>query len=394
MAVTTSLWRKLCADAAAPRYRFGTRRAAPPRETLERLRPLLRRAGITRLADVTGLDWIGVPVYQAIRPNSRGLSVAQGKGVTRAQARVSALMESLESLHAENIAQPTVHAPIASMARELDYDPEALLLCNPPPLNRNTVVEWIGATDLCTGASTWLPKQLCDLDLRLRGELGVPIFRRSSNGLAAGNTVAEALLHGLCEVIERDASWRSRLTRFMADQHVALSMIRSTVPARLVERFSRAGMATRIIDATGPVGLPTFEVLLGHPETPVLHYGAGCHPNRSTALARALTEAAQSRLADIAGSRDDINRRVYAPGSQHPAHAAHERPPLAPGRSFSAVPTVRGASFRQLVEDLASRVGQVAGMSPLAADLSRPDFRIPVVFVVAPGLTFDPDGHL
>ncbi|MCI0584144.1 MAG: hypothetical protein L0227_14890, partial [Chloroflexi bacterium] len=63
---TTELWRGLRADMAERLYRFGTRRAVRPAETLRRIRPLLAPAGITRLADVTGLDWVGVPVYQAV----------------------------------------------------------------------------------------------------------------------------------------------------------------------------------------------------------------------------------------------------------------------------------------------------------------------------------------
>ena len=57
---------------------------------------------------ITGLDWIGIPVYQAVRPNSRNGPVSLGKGLTRAQAQVSALMESLAGLHAEEIRLPVV----------------------------------------------------------------------------------------------------------------------------------------------------------------------------------------------------------------------------------------------------------------------------------------------
>ena len=72
--MTTPLWQRVGSDTAEPRYHFGTSRAAAPRDTLHRIAPLLAPAGITRLADVTGLDWIGLPVYQAIRPNSRNNS--------------------------------------------------------------------------------------------------------------------------------------------------------------------------------------------------------------------------------------------------------------------------------------------------------------------------------
>lgn len=62
---------------------------------------LLRRFGITRVGDVTGLDIIGIPVWFAARPNSRGLSVSQGKGLFADQARLSAIMEAIEGAVAE-----------------------------------------------------------------------------------------------------------------------------------------------------------------------------------------------------------------------------------------------------------------------------------------------------
>ena len=59
--------------------------------------------GITRLGNITGLDRIGIPVAIAVRPNSRSVSVAQGKGLEMPQAMASALMEACETFHAEQI---------------------------------------------------------------------------------------------------------------------------------------------------------------------------------------------------------------------------------------------------------------------------------------------------
>ena len=73
----------------------------PPEETLARLVPHLGRMGITRVANVTGLDRVGVPVVTAVRPNARSLAVSQGKGLTLAAAKVSAIMEAAELYHAE-----------------------------------------------------------------------------------------------------------------------------------------------------------------------------------------------------------------------------------------------------------------------------------------------------
>lgn len=77
------------------------RRLVSAEETLARVKPLFPLFGITRVANVTGLDTIGIPVVMVNRPNSRGLAVSQGKGVTLAAAKASAVMESIESWHAE-----------------------------------------------------------------------------------------------------------------------------------------------------------------------------------------------------------------------------------------------------------------------------------------------------
>ncbi len=100
-------WLRVTSSAQASKgHTSGTHRLMAPRETMERLRPLLPRMGITRLANVTGLDQIGIPVVMACRPNSRSLAVSQGKGMDLDAAKVSAAMESIENYHAERIALP------------------------------------------------------------------------------------------------------------------------------------------------------------------------------------------------------------------------------------------------------------------------------------------------
>src|SRR3569833_1890738 len=101
--------------------RPNSRRAGPPERRRPRRQPEPRRRrprrrrssvldlfaldltglGITRVGDHTDLDVLGIPVWFASRPNSRGLSVSQGKGLTHAQARLSAGMEAVETAYAE-----------------------------------------------------------------------------------------------------------------------------------------------------------------------------------------------------------------------------------------------------------------------------------------------------
>src|ERR1700719_1798797 len=108
------------------RFRQGTHRAAAPEETLARVRPYAARMGITRLGNITGLDRIGIPVAIAVRPNSRSVSVSQGKGLELPQAMASALMEACEGFHAEEIG-PCRHAAHRDLSRtETVVDPATL----------------------------------------------------------------------------------------------------------------------------------------------------------------------------------------------------------------------------------------------------------------------------
>lgn len=401
--MTVSFWERICQERGELAYHFGTRRAQAPTKTLAWIRPKLAQAGITRIADITGLDWVGIPVYQAIRPNSRNVSVSLGKGLTRAQAKVSALMESIEGFHAERLQLPVTRETVRSMRSHLEYDPYALpairamtdtLVRDPtydpfaPPvgepflLQDDTRLDWVPATDLWTGKSTFVPKQLCELDFSVSERAHVQFFRATSNGLASGNTVAEAVLHSLCEVIERDSSWR---TRDNTDRQVAQASVTSRLAQDMIERFARAGMHTEIIDASGPTGLPCFEAFLDHPEALTRYHGLGCSPSRTTALLRALTEAAQSRVGHIAGSRDDLPRRTYRDTKPH-AYGMGGKPQVENSRDFRSAPTLPDSGPAALLREIVRRVRCVTGMSPMAIDLSRPDFDVPVVFVVAPGL--------
>src|SRR5690349_4818423 len=116
------------AQAEGPkRFRAGTHRTRDPATTLAHVLPLAPRMGITRVAVLTGLDVIGIPVVAAVRPNSRSIAVHQGKGVTLAAAKASAVMEAVETFHAENVALPLRLASYAELPDAVD--PELLPRC-------------------------------------------------------------------------------------------------------------------------------------------------------------------------------------------------------------------------------------------------------------------------
>lgn len=357
-------------------------------ETLARVRPLLPALGITRLANITGLDRIGVEVWSCMRPNGRCLSVSLGKGVTTELAQASAVMESIELHHAERTPEPELVATARSARRRCAIvDPEAL----PPGIrcaayNRNRPIGWIRGIDLASGEPVLVPHAWVDENWS-RPHPDGGRFRTTSTGLAAGNHRLEAICHALFEVIERDAEWRFAQMSAPGQRAVQVNTDSIAVPMLrgLLIRLAAAGFDAAVWDMTSAVGIPAYRCVLTDPialsgMNPCV--GSGCHPSSTIALSRALTEAVQCRVGAIAGTRDDLfpylyeSARLAAPHRPHPSGGLDfaTRASLPPEDSFDADVTTT------------LRLLRAAGFPQVAVvNLTRPEFGIPVVFAVVPG---------
>jgi YcaO-like protein with predicted kinase domain len=387
--------RALAQGVARKGHLSGTHRIVSPAETLVRLKPLLPRMGITRLANVTGLDTIGIPVVMSVRPNSRSLAVAQGKGLDLDAAKVSAAMESVEAFHAERVSGPLRLASYDELRTEhVVADPQRLPLSADHHFRPSLPMLWMAGHDWLADAPVYVPFQLVHTAYTTRMRWDLIGFAATSTGLASGNHVLEAVSHALCEVIERDATaafnamsddeQRSRLVDLASVNHVDCVSI--------LERFHASGVAVAIWDLTSRLGLPVFQCLIAerhddpHRLLPCAS-GFGCHPSRHVALLRALTEAAQSRLTIIAGSRDDLLRSGYSSWRHEANVRAWREHAMDVGTvSYSAVPDFEHDSFEEDVRLELDAVARVGGGPVVVFDLTRPEFAIPVVRVIVAGL--------
>ena len=389
------------ADAGAKRYRDGTHRLADPDTTLARLMPLAARMGITRVAVLTGLDVIGIPVVAAYRPNSRSVAVHQGKGTTLAAAKASAVMEAVESYHAENI---EADVRLASY-RELPaaVAPERLpRVAGTDVCSQNERLLWIAGQDLIGGGTWHVPLELVSADFTWPGLPGGRRFQATTNGLASGNHLLEAVLHGLYEVVERDAMALWQVAPILAQEATVLDpdSVTGPISRRLLEYFAAAPVALCIWDITSDVGLPTFQCMVASRDAtegvePQL--GAGCHADADIALSRALSEAAQARLTVLTGARDDIAAAGYRPAirAQRQQVAAHWLR-SAPRRRFDTVPSCAGHTLRHDLDAVLSRLATRGFDQAIWVDLSRADIGIPVARVIIPdmeGPWTPPDGE-
>jgi ribosomal protein S12 methylthiotransferase accessory factor len=378
---------------APARLRAGTYRAASLAATWRRFAPAMHRAGVTRIADLTGLDTLGIPVASAIRPLGKSLSTQQGKGLSHEAARVSALMEALETWTAEELAVPRVRGSANQLAKRANVvDVRAL----PRPrgkLDLDARWDWVEGFDLVAAEPVLVPAQAVTLDTTSTAPM---IFDISSNGLASGNVLVEAILHGLCEVIERDAEGHWRRTG--GDRRLVLDTVTDPACQALIARITATGARVFVWDLASDIGLCAIGcAIVADPREPAwralgCYQGFGAHLVPQIAIARALTEAAQTRLTYIAGGRDDFFPADYARATDPDIlRDLWERlaAPCDEPVAFDELPaqTPRGlGDALEIVVELAC----VAGCEQIiAVDLTHPALRVPVAKVLVPGRARD-----
>ncbi len=380
----------------AKRYRAGTHRSVSPEETFSRIRPFFDAMGITRVANVTGLDNLGIPVFVTSRPNSRSLSVSQGKGLSNAAARVSSAMESIEFYHAENIVSPLLFAS----RNQLRFSHRLISVEDLPHssisrFHDDLKIPWIGGVDLLAHAEVFVPFEAVHLDFTLPLLSGSGCFAMSSNGLASGNHLFEAVVHGISEVIERDSDTLFELStkKEQCARQVDPNTVDDPECAQLLSRMYDKGIFVALWDITADIGIPSYRCFIfdqndDRPSPLPPSKGMGCHPDRGIALSRALTEAAQCRLTWIASSRDDLDRYDYRPLGISDDFRDFKQSLLSskPTRSFVEAPHWESDDIEQDIELLKTKLSAVGIGSLVVVDLTSEVFGIPVVRVVIPGL--------
>ncbi|MER9300748.1 YcaO-like family protein [Mesorhizobium sp. M0621] len=283
------------------------------------LEPVLGSFGITRVADLTDLDLIGIPVCAAVRPASRSLSVSAGKGMTYEAAWTSAVMESCEQALAEDARTLTavVDSPRGLARRRLRSVPlDRQSRCAARHLPQDQDLAWVRGLSWMTGEPVYAPYELVGMDMVTLAPWNTRAFRMSSVGLASGGDIAGAFTHALREIVEDDAMFGALLpgagrqavcVEFNAGQDHEL--------VRAISLLAAAGVEARFSVAGDNDGLPVVMAAL----VPEEDYsrgrsyfsGSGCRSGLEQAALAALLEAVQCRALFISGARDDLFEDEY-----------------------------------------------------------------------------------
>ncbi len=368
-------------------YNNETQRATPLDETLARIEPLVPAAGITRVADITSLDRIGIPVFSCIRPTAMdgAITVYNGKGATVEESRISAIMEGIERYSSEMHDRRPELAPYDEMRmRGVNVlDPKDLILPMGAEIDR--LIPWTEGWDIVSDQPVLVPSHAVfhPLPPNYRGP-----FRTNTNGLASGNTFEEAVFHALSEVIERDA-WS--LVEACRDTGPAVTDMTDETIIAMQEKFSRAQVEVTVRDITSDIGIPTMaavadDVLLKDPL--LLTIGIGTHTSARIAVMRALTEVAQSRLTQIHGAREDTTL------AEMRKKMGYDRAKRINGYWFRDNGTIGYGNVKSSdTDDFKKDIGNIIGALKkqgmdrvIIVDLTREEIGMPVVRVIVPGL--------
>jgi ribosomal protein S12 methylthiotransferase accessory factor len=232
---------------------------------------------------------------------------------------------------------------------------------------------------LVTGELHYLPTS--KLFVRTKREPGDPAA--SSNGAAAGNTLAEAQLQGLLELIERDAValwWypRSERPAFDLDSWDDPRVIAARAPHLQHGR-------TWVLDVTSDIGVPAAVAISFDDRIPFPMLGAGAHVDSAVAVARALTEMAQMKAAILSGPPIPETRANQAENAWFTAVGVASEPWFIGSGTSLPVQTPTHVTAADARDDVVARLSAL-GHDVLWADLTRRDSQLPVVRTFAPGL--------
>ncbi len=393
----------------------GIDRVVSAADTLSKVAPLAFSLGMTRLADITGLDRIGIPVYSSVVPDSPDtLSVYSGKGARPIDAKVGAMMEAVERQTAIRTRLPFAAASFAGLRHEEStLDPRSINQRLRDDYSEATTYCWSEAFDLITQEKCWVPSKYAGFLWRELPHPS-PFATNDTTGLASGNTFEEAVCHALCELAERDAWTMAELgarqlpreRRSLAygidhkdgpDDFELYPCLELPGDDPLLQQFHQAGLSPMVRDITSSLGVPTFFASVVDQSiegSPMAHSGLGTHPDARVALRRALTEVAQSRCVDIQATREDI----LPPDAKRSSFALHTRrlteinrnswciTPSVRRRALDEVPSHGFDSIREDLDFLIERFATNGLEQILVVDFTPHAENYSVVRVIVPGI--------
>jgi ribosomal protein S12 methylthiotransferase accessory factor len=359
-----------------------------PDKTIQRVRENLQRIHSDILEKILRIDTgrLGISVYLSLCGTDAarmiGTKKQMGKGCTADQAEASALMELVERYSffrfiRENHFVETSYDHLKEQAMDFEYIP--LSVHDPDPFDEKDRVYFEELPLRWTWA--WNVTQ--------RKDVLIPIdwfyLIHEYNGPAAGNSMEEALLQGLCEVIERHVSSVIAYDR-QPTPTINPDTIKDPAGQDLIQKFNQNGVKVYLKDFSLNTGIPTVGALAYDPSTfpgsSEIIFTAGTTTDPEKSVIRALTEIAQ-----LAGEfQHETTYRPTLPKFSRLEDAYyvisnHEVVDIA------SLPNLSNNNFYQEIKSCTAALERI-GLDVFAVNVTHPEIGIPVVYVIIPGAHF------
>ncbi|MEI8021118.1 MAG: YcaO-like family protein [Schlesneria sp.] len=367
-------------------------RCRQPEITLKHAMRVAADAGINEATEITHRDCLGVPVFTTERKKAHDTIVSYGKGLNCIDAAVGAYMEAIEYYFCEpGIGSVETHWGTARNVAGYS-EAEDSILDFAPLLRREVSLDapllLASVEDIETGEICSLPAELIDFPARDTGQF---LFGTSTNGVASGNSLVEASIHALLELIERD------IWSFECIHSTSILVEPNSLPDEvneIVDRAQRNGLGLIIRSIFNDFGLPFFAAFIfdiNQPRRISFNGGWACDLNRHRALVRAVTEAAQSRLAFMPGGGRENSRVAHQAAESQELEASLVRKHIVGvsdthGKvTFGDIPDLDvPASLIQQMEIVKECVRRVSPKPIYRAVYTPPDAALHVVRMVVP----------
>lgn len=420
-------------------------------DTLIEIIPLCMKIGVTRISDITFMDRLYIPNYSAILPGTEdSFWVYSGKGTTKSHAKASALMEAIERYSSLSSTYPRTfiqgsYLQLSKLHNKVLHPAEVVEPVNQEYNDKDSIMDFLQGFDLITNEKVLVPAEIVLYRYSPKHPAICAFSHSHTNGLASGNVLEEAICHALCEVIERDAVSIADLCVSSIPYNILEKIIDSLkkeenggypvaqIPAedkfvddpsifpdvdiseiaeefepikRLVKKFTNAGIPLLIKDITQKdIGIPTFVASSVEWITSDYGYfakGFGTHPDARIALIRAITEASQTRAANIQGARDDLKKIQYRENDEIYKRKWQFMPATSSSSStrqknnnkniikFSEIKTYMNKDILDDINLILYSLKKAGLKRTIIVDLTNPNIGIPVVRAIVPGLeTFE-----
>lgn len=362
---------------------YGVPRTRTAKETYETAVSLTEETGVSEILDITRKDRLGIPVWCTVRPRERLGKVTAGAGITPVEAQCAAMMGTVERYCSAYSGGIMDIASYEEVGLTRAVDPEELILPRKPEIGEK--LHWVAGQDILYDEQIFIPANAVYHPYDPIG-LANQLFRSDPNGLGAGNVPEEAVIHGIYEVIERDA-----LSRAETNQSLGRHLFpeEGTPAETLMETFAAEGIEITMWLLDDTYGIPTVAAVADDTVTRdpfMITMAASTHPDTGVAAMCTLLKLARNRASQI--FTDEIG--IHSGRSSMVEKAGYERYKrinriwFADAQSVSAE-DIRSTQYTATDEEFSAAIAAVAPYTDriCVADLTKTP--LPAWRIVIPG---------